>query len=1170
MYCQKNWTCWRASARFTYVPNLIKKESASHLNKGMLLNIGRNRKRAEVLATDALTVERTGSAAADVPAPAPRTSTGGGLKRSRVFAPPDTDVIDYRAAPQRRARLPLPEPELPVVEAIPRGGRGGGVRADQGGAATVGGFFRAAEAAFEDRDRERHLLERQRQFAPRWTITRNAFYFMSPEFIREKLAVVKCEHPDYDGPFSVNSPAMGTIDDKRPCKTCNLRSIDCPGHHGYIELAVPLPNPLAIGIIAEVMQCLCSNCGRLLLPPADRKDPQITRLRGPARIRKIAERIATLGNVVCPRNLELAGARIRTDEATERAKVELADERIVAQRECNDAARRELGATDPSIPAMKVVRGALPTPGRMPVENTAAVFGAEFGECPRVRVKYNAPKSTLDWKITMSVSTAKGITIMQPVPIEKIQCIFNSIREDDLRVLGFSGDSHPRNFILRALPVMPERNRAPVERDGEKKQDHLTIGYVQIIRNNTAVSSLLAARGAPANPGAGALIESKRVANESDLSKAIEHLYVMISRFMNNSDGEFKVHKDDPAMTVAARLSGKEGLCRAAAQGKRTNNCGRSVAGCGVTPFGSVMVPGAMRSLTMPERVNVYNIDAIRQKAEAGDIIGITSASGPHMGTRMFYRQLAREALREGRPAPEIKLGDLVYRRAETGDDVIINRQPSLHRHSFIGAAAIFQPWQRTVKIPLHYTPGLNADFDGDELNVSEPQTNRAIAEVRHLMSAPRQIISSQTSVPIMGLVFNCPTAAYILSRDHDDLVTEAGGDGTRARPQFSREEMEEVVSRLLLDRSRVNTLPARLKAAGIPERTPRALLSLVFPETFYYSRRYTINEPEIDPKTGMPVLERDGDDIGLPKKREVSGQILIKNGVFISGILKKVDVTDGIVHELHQRYGGDVAARFLMEGDFILNWYFERRGFSIGLKDCLLADPVSAENAVNTKIRAIRIKIDELNSEPPLTETEVVFRETEKASLLQSVGTVGDRLISGEVTGTRNPLGAMITSGAKGSTNNLAMIVGCLGQQFISGGFPRPILYGKRTMPYFEADDPSIEARGFIRESFGSGMRPASFFYHMAASRLGLLDTAISTASVGDLSRKVSRILENDKIGPYGEVVSSIGTFTSQSYGEGFSLTEMILVKGFVTTGDVYMPFDLKKIVESLNAEDD
>lgn len=1096
----------------------------------MLLNIGRTKKRAsEVSPLVGATLR---------PAEEPERKSGGA-------------ALAGTALRRARVRLPPPEPVLlPVIEELPRGARGG---REEFGVVVDARFFRAAEVAWEDRERESRQLQRMRAFAPIWMVNFSSFYFMSAEEIRDKFGVVECKVPNLEGPQTVNSPAMGTLDPERPCRTCNLPSFKCTGHRGYINLAVPLPNPLTMHAISLVLQSVCPNCGSVLVPLADRNDPQILSRRGPDRLKKIAERVESSRNVVCPRNLELASARLRASGGGNLSRI---NSQLADIRKCVDRARETPGATDPTIAA------AIARSGR--AGDTSRLFGAEFGECPRVRVKYSVPKaSSLDWKITRTISTAKGVSITQPVPIEHIQCIFNSISEPDLRFLGFSGKSHPKNFILQAFPVIPERYRAPAERDGEKKPDHLTIGYLQIIRSNITVANLLEAR-------ARAATDAKRASNETDLSKAIEHLYMLISRFMDNRDGEFKVHKDDPAMTIAARLSGKEGLSRALAQGKRTNNCGRSVAGCAVTPFGTVMIPGAMRALTLPERVNIYNLSAIRRKAEAGDIISITSSSGPFMGMRMTYRYLAAKARERDLPPPEIKVGDLVYRRAETGDDVIINRQPSLHRHSFIGASAIFQPWQCTVKIPLHYTVGLNADFDGDEINVSEPQTNRAIAEVRHLMHASKQIISSAASMPIMGLVFNCPTAAYVLSRDHDDLVREAGGDGRRARAIFTQEEVENVINRLLLDRSRADTLPARLRAAGIPELTPRALFSLVLPDTFFYSRRYQTSEPVRDPATGEMVLETSGDNVGLPKMREVAGRVLIKRGVFISGLMDKKDVTVGIIQELHQRYGASVTSRFLMEGDFLLNWYFERRGFSIGLKDCLLADPASALQAVNTKIRAIRLKIAERESEPPMTETEVLFREAEKVSLLQSVGTVGERLISSEITGSHNPLGTMISSGAKGSTNNLAMIVGCLGEQFISGKFPRAILYGRRTSPYFEVNDTSIEAHGFVRESFGSGLRPASFFYHMAASRIGLLDTAISTSVVGDLSRKVSRILENDKIGPYGEVVSSIGSFTSQSYGEGFSLTELVLVTGFASTGDVYMPFDLNKLAMFLNEEDE
>ena len=56
-----------------------------------------------------------------------------------------------------------------------------------------------------------------------------------------------------------------------------------------------------------------------------------------------------------------------------------------------------------------------------------------------------------------------------------------------------------------------------------------------------------------------------------------------------------------------------------------------------------------------------------------------------------------------------------------------------------------------------------------------------------------------------------------------------------------------------------------------------------------------------------------------------------------------------------------------------------------------------------------------------------------------------------------------------------------------------------------FSAKDPA--ARGFVENSFYSGLTPTEFFFHTMAGREGLVDTAVKTAETGYMQRRLVKV---------------------------------------------------------------
>ena len=105
-----------------------------------------------------------------------------------------------------------------------------------------------------------------------------------------------------------------------------------------------------------------------------------------------------------------------------------------------------------------------------------------------------------------------------------------------------------------------------------------------------------------------------------------------------------------------------------------------------------------------------------------------------------------------------------------------------------------------------------------------------------------------------------------------------------------------------------------------------------------------------------------------------------------------------------------------------------------------------------------------------------------------------------------------MVSSGSKGSDLNIVQMIGCLGQQNVSG---KRIPYGfdNRTLPHFTKFDDSPNARGFVENSFISGLTPEELFFHAMGGRTGLIDTAVKTSQTGYIQRRLIKGLEDIKV---------------------------------------------------------
>jgi DNA-directed RNA polymerase I subunit RPA1 len=89
----------------------------------------------------------------------------------------------------------------------------------------------------------------------------------------------------------------------------------------------------------------------------------------------------------------------------------------------------------------------------------------------------------------------------------------------------------------------------------------------------------------------------------------------------------------------------------------------------------------------------------------------------------------------------------------------------------------------RTIRLHLGNTDGYNADFDGDEMNLSLPIDEMSKAEAFVLLNSQNHIMSSQSGRPINGNKLNTILGAYYMTR--------------RAR-RYSQEQAQQLITTFL------------------------------------------------------------------------------------------------------------------------------------------------------------------------------------------------------------------------------------------------------------------------------------------------------------------------------------------------------------------------------------
>ena len=414
------------------------------------------------------------------------------------------------------------------------------------------------------------------------------------------------------------------------------------------------------------------------------------------------------------------------------------------------------------------------------------------------------------------------------------------------------------------------------------------------------------------------------------------------------------------------------------------------------------------------------------------------------------------------------------------------------------------------------------------------PQNVLAETELRNLAAIPYQIISPSSNSPIIGIYQDSLLGSYRMTRPNVNFTQTQAMD-------------------LLMMFNKVDT--KALRASGSKVSSFDVLSQIMPPLTMVYKTKLFEDSEEY--KTSNNVLE-------------------IRAGKYIRGQLEKSvlgSTTKGILHRVFNDFGNMACADFNDDLQNIVTEYMKSSSYSVGISD-LIADKITQEKiiqVITTQKSEVQQLIDKVHLgifENNTAHTNMAEFETTVNNILNKATEQSGKIGRTSLSPTNRFL-MIVNSGSKGSLINISQMVSCLGQQNVDG---KRIPYGfdSRTLPHFNKFDDSPNARGFIENSYISGLTAPELFFHAMGGRIGLIDTAVKTSQTGYIQRRLIKGLEDLKVEYDMTVRNSKGKIIQFAYGDdGFDSTKVenqtIPLVG-MSVEDVYMHYDIIGVNDQTN----
>ncbi|HSJ54384.1 MAG TPA: DNA-directed RNA polymerase subunit beta', partial [Anaerolineae bacterium] len=618
-------------------------------------------------------------------------------------------------------------------------------------------------------------------------------------------------------------------------------------------------------------------------------------------------------------------------------------------------------------------------------------------------------------------------------------------------------NNRPEWMVLTMLPVIPPELRPMIQLDGGRfATSDLNDLYRRVVNRNNRLKRLL-------DLGAPDVI----VRNEKRmLQEAVDSL------IDNSRRGKaVSARGRRPLKSLSDYLKGKQGRFRRNLLGKRVDYSGRSVIVIG--PELELHQCGLPKSMAL-ELFQPFVINRLVDYNYAINVKG------------------AKRIIEQQRPEVWEVLEEVIQERP-----VLLNRAPTLHR---LGIQA-FEPTLvdgEAIQIHPLVCAAFNADFDGDQMAVHVPLSDRAVTEARELMLASRNLLKPASGEPIVGPAKDMVLGCFYMTMDRkvagEHLPAFANMDEVHLAYELGKVQLHTPVR--LRFRSWIDDEPTdfldfsdevqdalegasiqsvgqmldvmergRLEAvAGLDESDEQEIQDLLQAVGFLPEDRTTALY--VETTVGRVIF-----NLHLPQPLRFANEVMDK------GQLQE------LVSKCYNRLGMGATAKLVDDIKSIGFRYATKSGTSIAVSDIT----VPPEKEVILRLVGEEVnRVEHQYRRGLITEDEQYMRTVE-------LWTKATDDITTAVAQNMDPEGPIRVMAVSGATK---------------GGFtPIRQLAGMRGL----MADPAGRIIALpIRSNFREGLTALEYFISTHGARKGLADTALRTADAGYLTRRLVDVAHN------------------------------------------------------------
>ncbi|MEP7103804.1 MAG: DNA-directed RNA polymerase subunit beta' [Candidatus Dojkabacteria bacterium] len=345
---------------------------------------------------------------------------------------------------------------------------------------------------------------------------------------------------------------------------------------------------------------------------------------------------------------------------------------------------------------------------------------------------------------------------------------------------------NPTSIVLEVLPVIPPDLRPIVQLPGGRFATYdLNDLYRRVINRNNRLKRLI-------NLGAPEIIlrNEKRMLQEA-VDSLLDNNHKPGAPSLNSRGLPFK--------SLSDMLRGKQGRFRQNLLGKRVDYSGNAV-----------IVPGpelAFNQCGLPKTValELFRPFIIRELIARG------LAPNPSRAKTIFEQK-----------------DDVVFdilEEVSKDRPVLLNRAPTLHRQSILAFYPVLIEGNAIRLHPMTCT-GFNADFDGDQMAVHLPLSDKAVEEVKERMFAKENMLNLRDGSPIVNVQKDMAFGIYFLT-----IVR-----GDESKPVGFYANLDELISSYNLNKIHFFD-PAKVLLNGeiITTTAGRAIFNKALPQDYGY-----------------------------------------------------------------------------------------------------------------------------------------------------------------------------------------------------------------------------------------------------------------------------------------------------------------------------------------------